>query len=320
MKRILFIATGGTISCEPTESGLAPSLNAEQIAEYIPEVKKLCEINAVQLFKLDSTDMSPREWTQTAALIRREYDGYDGFVIAHGTDTMAYGAAALSCLIQNSEKPVVLTGSQLPITAEGTDAKRNLLSAFAYAAYDGAWGVRLSFYGRIIDGRCAYKQDTVGLNAFMSVGSADSGAVSFEGEVAVFHGLHSGETRFYDRMDTRTAVVKLTPGAPASALDIRGVRAVIIEGYGAGGIPDYGDGGYARALENLLDRGIYVIFSTQALCGGTELSRYAVGSRYGGRVIEAGRMTAELAAMKTMWALAYSNNYEEFKRLFSAEI
>lgn len=320
MKNILFIATGGTISCAPTEKGLAPSLGAEQIIELVPQAPKLCRISAVQPFRLDSTNMSPREWTELARLIKTEYARYDGFVIAHGTDTMAYAAAALSCLVQNSEKPIVLTGSQLPMTAEDTDAKDNLLSAFAYAASGGAWGVRLAFCGRIIDGRCAYKRDTKSPDAFMSVNRADSGAVNSRGEVAISHPAHKGETRFYDRMDSRVATVKLTPGAPACTLEVQGVRAAIIEGYGAGGLPDYGGGEYAAALGRLADRGVYLIFSTQALLGGTQLSRYEVGSNYRGRFMEAGEMTAELAAMKAMWALAYSQDIDEFERLYAADI
>ena len=134
------------------------------------------------------------------------------------------------------------------------------------------------------------------------------------------HKPHSGKTLFFDKMDSRAAVIKLTPGAPASVLDVQGIRAAIIEGYGTGGLPDYGDGGYEKALDRLSERGVYLIFATQVRCGGTELSRYAVGNRFCGRVLETGTMTTEFAAMKAMWALAYSDNYDEFKRLFAAEI
>lgn len=319
MKRICFISTGGTISCAPTENGLAPELSSEQLLEYVPEIGQLCEVETRQLCTLDSTNMSPREWVKLATVIRSEYERFDGFVAAHGTDTMAYAAAALSCLVQNSEKPIVLTGSQQPMKAEKTDARDNLLGAFRYATAEGAWGVRIAFGGRIIDGKTAYKYHTREFDAFRSTEEEPAG-FDENGVHLNPHKPHSGKTLFFDKMDSRVAVIKLTPGAPASVLDVQGIRAAIIEGYGTGGLPDYGDGGYEKALDRLSERGVYLIFATQVRCGGTELSRYAVGNRFCGRVLETGTMTTEFAAMKAMWALAYSDNYDEFKRLFAAEI
>lgn len=111
MKKILLLATGGTIASKPTASGgLAPAITSEELLSFVPELAKLCEIDAVQLFSLDSTNVGPEQWQQLVHAIRQNYDAYDGFVIAHGTDTMAYTAAALSYMIQNSAKPVVLTG------------------------------------------------------------------------------------------------------------------------------------------------------------------------------------------------------------------
>ena len=116
MKHILLIGTGGTISCRPAADGaLAPALSVREILEFVPELDELCHIDTLQLYDLDSTNIGPEHWIGMTSAVRKHYDGYDGFVILHGTDTMAYSAAALSYLIQHSRKPIVLTGSQKSI-------------------------------------------------------------------------------------------------------------------------------------------------------------------------------------------------------------
>ena len=127
MKNILMIATGGTIASKQTEAGLTPGLTAEDILSYIPAVEKVCQVHALQLMNIDSTNMTPDLWVRIAKCIRDNYDDYDGFVVCHGTDTLAFTAAALSYMIQNSKKPIVVTGSQKPISRDVTDAKTNLL-------------------------------------------------------------------------------------------------------------------------------------------------------------------------------------------------
>lgn len=129
-KRILFIGTGGTVASDLTKGALSPSLGASELLRLVPDVSKICDIEAEQLFALDSTDIMPEHWLALAALIHEKYDMFDGFVIAHGTDTLAYTASALSYLIQNSRKPVVITGAQKPIGFETTDSKQNLSDAF----------------------------------------------------------------------------------------------------------------------------------------------------------------------------------------------
>ena len=122
-KKILLLATGGTIASKKSENGLKPQITPEELLEYIPQVKEFCEVSAIQLLNLDSSNMEPEHWKKIVHAIREYYDAYDGFVIAHGTDTMAYTAAALSYMIQNSTKPIVITGAQKPIDLEITDAK-----------------------------------------------------------------------------------------------------------------------------------------------------------------------------------------------------
>ena len=141
MKSILVIATGGTIASAEEGSGLAPALTGEQLVAFVPEVAQVCHVEVAQVMNVDSTNMRPEGWLTIAGEVRRSYDDFDGFVVLHGTDTLAYTAAGLSYLVQGRPKPIVLTGSQLPIGDPGTDGKRNLLDAVLVACDDAAAGV-----------------------------------------------------------------------------------------------------------------------------------------------------------------------------------
>lgn len=292
MRKVLVIGTGGTISCERSDNGLAPALSVEEIVE---RVKAPCEVVCEQLFSLDSTNMTPRHWEALARLIRERYDEFDGFVITHGTDTMAYAAASLSVLIQNSRKPVVFTGSMKPMTDENSDAPKNLRDAIVFAADESAFGVRLAFSGKIYDARSVSKTASDALKAFSGLEINEK---------------FSGETRFYERLSDDVFHVKLIPGqrlyVPENA------RAVILESYGAGGVPDY----LLGEVEELAQRGVYVIIATQCAIGGTDINSYAVG-HVNFPLLETGEMTAEYAVARARWALEYSSSFEEFKRLFS---
>ena len=140
MKNILLIATGGTIASKRSDSGLKPLISSEELLSYVPAAKEFCRADALQLMNLDSTNIQPKHWLAMAKAVEEHYDQYDGFVICHGTDTMAYTAAALSYLIQNSQKPVVITGAQKPIDLEITDAKTNLCDSLRFASCDKAHG------------------------------------------------------------------------------------------------------------------------------------------------------------------------------------
>ena len=142
-KKILMIATGGTIASKETEEGLAPALSSRELLDCVPEVGEVCEVHAVQPFNLDSTNVYSVHWLAIARIIEESYAAYDGFVVTHGTDTMAYTAAALSYLIQGADKPIVLTGSQRSAYSRDTDARANLSDAFLFAADDRAFGVRI---------------------------------------------------------------------------------------------------------------------------------------------------------------------------------
>lgn len=135
MKKILLIATGGTIASKYTEQGLSPQISANELLEYVPAAREFCTIDTEAPFSLDSTNVCAKHWAALAELIEKKYEYYDGFVICHGTDTMAYTAAALSYLIQNNRKPVVVTGAQKPIDLAITDARSNLLDSLRFASH-----------------------------------------------------------------------------------------------------------------------------------------------------------------------------------------
>lgn len=323
MKKILFVATGGTIACVDTVHGLTPEASGKELLSSLPELSGMCEIDALQLFSLDSTNMSPREWTELGSVIQRAYGDYDGFVIAHGTDTLAYAAAALSCLIQGADKPIILTGSQLPMGAQNSDAPRNLTDAFIAACSNYA-GVGVVFFGRLIDGRCAKKTHTRAFDAFSSMGKAPDGEIK-DGKVALFSEPNdSGAPIFFNRMNTAVALVKLIPALDHDILDFAAqkARVLIIEGFGTGGLPDYGDKAFEQKIAELVLSGVIVIMHTQVHEGGCDMSLYEVGrdaqKKY--RIIEAKRMTTEMTVMKAMWALAYSYSREDFEELFLREV
>ncbi|MCH5203483.1 MAG: asparaginase [Oscillospiraceae bacterium] len=311
MRKVLVIGTGGTISCVRGENGLAPQLSVSELMKEISLPAKI-EVCTEQLFCLDSTNMTPRHWEQLARYIRERYDEFDGFVITHGTDTMAYAAAAVSVLIQNSKKPVVFTGSVKPMKAKDSDAPVNMRDAVCFAAKKRAFGVCVVFCGMIFHGSDAHKWDTESLKAFNSMNRGTSGRIDAKGKLINFCEKHSGETRFYERLSDEVFLSKLIPGQRLCVPE--NARAIILESYGAGGVPDY----LFDDAAALADRGVYLIIATQCEYGGTKLSEYEVGRSAAKRLplIEAGRLTAEYAVARAQWALAYSDSYEGFKELF----
>ena len=134
MKKILLIATGGTIASEQTGNGLAPRLHPKDLLRYVPDAANICELDTIQPFHIDSTNVSPAHWLTLTGIVEENYEKYDGFVISHGTDTLAYTAAALSFMLENLAKPVILTGSQIPLSEIRSDGRDNLIAAMLFAA------------------------------------------------------------------------------------------------------------------------------------------------------------------------------------------
>ncbi len=319
MKHILLITTGGTIASAESENGLVPALASEQLLSHVPEVRDICKVSTVQLYNLDSTNMRPEYWLEVARYIRNVYDNYDGFVITHGTDTMAYAAAMLHYEIQNDRKPIVLTGAQIPIEKRDTDARENLTDAFLYAADDSACGVHIVFGDKIIAATRARKTRTKSFNAFSSIDYPEIGFIRGSVKYYIRENIE-GETVFCDEIDPSVIVVKLIPGMSADIFDFIADRyhAVIIESFGVGGLPYYDNDEFVEKIEKLIDKGIRIVITTQVPHEGSDMGVYQVGLRIKQKyeLPEAYDMTTETVVAKVMWALPKSKTAAEFARLF----
>ncbi len=322
-KKILLIGTGGTIASEMGENGLEPELTSRQLLRYVPDISGICEIDCIQLFSLDSTNIRPEHWLRIAGSIQEHYERYDGFVISHGTDTMAYTAAGLSYLVQNSPKPVVLTGAQKPIGYETTDSKQNLRDAFTVAA-SGMSGVLLVFNGKIIIGTRARKTRSKSFEAFSSINYPIVGMVQDGRLIQYIKPERSAPHGFYERLDSRVALLKLVPGIDCGVMEYLLDRssAVIIESFGVGGLPVYETGSFYETVKRGLDAGKTVVLTTQVENEGSDLSVYHVGSRIKRSlpILEAYDMTTEAVVAKLMWILGRANEREEVAKLFYTPI
>lgn len=319
MKKILLIATGGTIASRKTESGLAPQLTPEELLRCVPDARSLCEIDTLQPLNLDSTNIRPEHWLLLAKLLEEHYEDHDGFVICHGTDTLAYTAAALSYLVQHTRKPIVLTGAQRSMDEESTDARTNLMDSLRYAC-SGDSGVCIVFGSHVIAGTRARKARTRTYNAFTSINFPDLAFVHDSRVVRYIPCSEPDSPRFYHSLNPRVFLLKLTPGMPPEAFSAAGALCdgLIIESYGVGGIPDL----YLDELDRLISAGKIVIMATQVPQEGSDLSVYQVGhrvkTRY--RLLETYDMTLESTVTKLMWALGQTSDPEEVRRLFGSTV
>ena len=324
MKHILLITTGGTIASKNQGEGLKPSICSDELLAHVPEIQSICSVSSVQLYHLDSTNMRPELWREIAVYIKNVYDSYDGFVITHGTDTMAYAAALLHYLIQNSKKPIVLTGAQNPIAARDTDARENLEDAFVFASDENASGVHIVFDGKIIAATRARKTHTKSFNAFSSIDYPVIGFIRNRRVRYYIKDTPTLPTRFYDVIDPAVIVIKLTPGMRADIFDYvaEHYHAVIIESFGVGGIPYYDSDEFVKKIEKMLEKNVRIIITTQVPHEGSDMSVYQVGfsikEKY--RLPEAYDMTTEATLAKVMWALPQTKTAEEFSVLFYTPI
>ncbi|MGN0286628.1 MAG: asparaginase [Atopobiaceae bacterium] len=329
MKRILLISTGGTIASVEGAEGLAPGMQADAILSYVPELRDGYDVSTLPLFSIDSSNMRPEHWLRIARAIQDNYDDYDGFVVMHGTDTMAYTAAALSYLCLYLAKPVVLTGAQQPIERTATDGTRNLIDSFAVAADPGSRGVMIVFNGHVIAGTRARKTRSKSYNAFSSIDFPDL-AVVRGGRVVRY--IATGDAPsvpiFSHALEGRIFPLKLVPGMSPHVFDelIDDFDAIILESFGVGGIPMYpdesGDDAFARAIERWTQAGKIVVVTTQVPHEGSDMAIYQVGLHIRDRrgVIEAYDMTFESIYTKLMWILAQTRDPVRVERLFHTPI
>ena len=326
MKRVLIIATGGTIASTSDGAGLAPTATGRELADKVPLIDTIAELGFVQPMNIDSTNMRPRDWLRIKDVIVGSYGDYDGFVVLHGTDTMAYTAAALSYLIQDSEKPIVLTGSQQPMASPFTDAKLNLYQSVLYAADDASRDVSVVFSGKAIAGTRAHKQRTMSFNAFMSMNYPSLAYIRNDrivragAEMGAVAPRTGAAPTVFDALDERVLVLKLTPELQPSIFELlkRDYDAIILETFGIGGIPDT----LHDAIFGWVDSGRTLVVTTQVPEEGLDLGVYEVGRAYAENpgVLKGDDMSTEALVAKTMWVLGQTRDPEAVRELFYREI
>jgi len=313
--KILLVSTGGTIASQQSAEGLVPMDQGEALAAMVPDIYQIADIDIVNVFSKDSSNINPSDWT---AIIRciRENSSYDGYVVTHGTDTMAYTASALSYVMRDLGKPIILTGSMIPMSEPSSDAKRNLEDAFRFIEAllaKGQSGVAITFAGRLIHGPRAKKMSGKRLDAFKSVYYDDLG-LSDGKKISVL------KTPFIDRetlcrasvsekdicFSNEVMPVKLFPGFSADyfdrIIDI-GPKSIVVECFGLGGLPYIGEN-LLPCIRKAVDSGILSVITTQCPEGGVDLSTYDVGQK----TLKTGAVSAldmgfEAIITKLMWLI-----------------
>jgi len=322
-KKYLVITTGGTIASAVTDKGLAPTIPAEEIFAYF-KPKDDVELAIEPLMAKDSTNMQPEDWLAVAETVKKNADEYDGFIVTHGTDTMAYTASALSYLLYGFDKPVVLTGSQVPLGMQYTDAETNLQDALIFVSETDLKGVFIVFNGLAMVGTRAVKTKTQSYDAFESINFPYVARI-IHGKMNTLYQPIDEEILIHPKelaLDTNIFMLKAFPGMTVDIFDYLAEHAhgVIIESFGNGGLP-FERRNLLPGIQKLTEAGIPVVITTQILEEGQDISLYEVGQR----VVEAGGITAgdmntEAIVAKLMWLLAYTDDIEEITELLQKSI
>ena len=325
-KKILLLTTGGTIASGDSGSGLSPVLSSEDFLQYVKEFEEVCELVPYEVCSIDSTNMEVSHWLMLARLIRENYEKYDAFLVCHGTDTMAYTAAALSYLIQNSAKPIVLTGAQKSILLEITDARKNLHDSIRCALDARSRDVMLVFDGKIIAGTRAKKTATFSYNAFSSINFPVIGKIQDDMVLYYIESAKNNErVRFYEQMDRKVFLLKLTPGMSTEIIPhiLKVYDCVILEGFGVGGLPEKLTESLLCEMEKYKPHEKILIMATQVTYEGSSMDTYVVGRKAKDNLpfLETYDMTLEAVFAKIMWILGlHISDRKEIEKLFYQKI
>ena len=321
-KKILLLTTGGTIASLPGGEGLEPQ-RSDVMERELEQLRTYYEITVRDVMCLDSSNIRPEEWQTIARCVFESRAGFDGIVVSHGTDTMAYTASAVTYMLPDIDLPVVFTGSQLPLADMLSDGPDNLRTAFAMAAA-GYPGVFLAFDRKVMLGCRAVKVRASGFSAFESINARYAGLVSNRGleiDESVIP-VRSGEARLCTDMSKNVFLLKLSPGLNPAVFDMlaaMGYRGIIVEAFGLGGINVLHKG--LRGIPRAVEDGISVVITTQCLYDSANLQVYQVGNKLlelG--VIQGGDMTSEAAMTKLMWAIGQGMEQPEIAELFTKSL
>lgn len=331
MPRLLLLLTGGTMLMTPSlgtaGTGARPlTLDEERtsrdLVAEVPSLARIADLETRHLFQMDSANMQPSDWVTIARAVHMELPSYDGVVIVHGTDTMAYTASALALMLGPLPKPVVLTGSQKPIVDVRTDARQNLTDA-ALVATLGVPEVSIVSGSRALRGARATKRDAWGFSAFDSPNLPPLVELGIGIEIAPHVAKPAALGALDDRLEQRVLAVRVFPGLDPDLVRgaIRlGVRGLVLEAYGTGTLPNV-VGSLMPALDEARERGVPVVVVSQCLRGFVDLGRYEGGAAAAAAgVISGGDMTVEAALAKMMIGLARHGTGDALRAYFDASI
>ncbi|CAZ96485.1 asparaginase [Zobellia galactanivorans] len=331
---ILLIYTGGTIGMvKDYASGALKAFNFDKLLESIPEIKQLdCHVDSVSFKEpIDSSNMNPSHWVQIATLIEENYDSHDGFVVLHGSDTMSYTASALSFMLENLGKPVIFTGSQLPIGDLRTDAKENLITSIQIAALRKknkpvVQEVGLYFEYKLYRGNRTTKINAEHFQAFASLNYPElieSGVFLKVSEEYLLRNKGRKKFTVHKEMDQNVAILKLFPGIGPlvlqSVVRIPGLKALVLETYGAGNAPT--EPWVIDILREAKEKNIHIVNVTQCSGGSVSMGRYETSKQLEElQVINGKDITTEAAVAKLMYLLGSNVSPKLFKSIFETSL
>lgn len=325
MKNILLLQTGGTIAMQLNSDGpeLQPDKWSELLHDEIPELSKLANIEVEKIFFEDSSDINHHHWKFMAGYIFDHYDNFDGFVILHGTDTMAYTASALSFALRNINKPVIFTGSQVPMSSIRSDARRNLVNAVELATHPFR-EIAICFNDHLYRGNRSTKMSIGDFDAFTSPNFPLLAEIGLDIKWFNQAGFSKDPISCHPIFDDALHVIKLHPNlnpAQLNYLDLENTKAVILEAFGSGNMPMKGDYNLIPFIETCRENSCHVIITSQSAYDAVDLNQYTSGKaarRLG--ALSAGEMTMEATITKTMHLLGQELTDDEFTSRFMANL